>query len=59
MGAGEVLIADEESRDGERKLLSCVWAALEEVDDGAAEKLLGRGEIHCCSVVVMFSAKDG
>jgi hypothetical protein len=58
VGAGEVLNPEQESRDGERKLLSWVWAVLEEVEDGPVGKLAGRGESHCCSVVVvMFSAK--
>jgi hypothetical protein len=55
VGAGEVLIAEQESRDGERKLLSCVWAVLDEVEDGPVEKVIGGGESHCCSGVVMFS----
>jgi hypothetical protein len=54
VGAGEA-IAEQESRDGERKLLSCVWAVLEDVEDGPVEKLVGGGESHVCSGVVMFS----
>jgi hypothetical protein len=55
VGAGEVLSVEQESRDGERKLLSCAWAVLEEVEDGPVEKLVGRGESHCRSGAVMFS----
>jgi hypothetical protein len=58
VGAGELVI-ETESREGERKVLSWVWAVLDEVEDGHGGKLVGRGESHCCccSVVVRFSPK--
>ena len=58
VGAGE-LVTERESREGERKVLSCMWAVLDEVEDGQGGKLVGRGESHCCScsVVVRFSPR--